>query len=95
MTTLRRLGGRLADSGRFLKLFIVTHVSRPSSQPVVSDISVESVIVDLQTMDSELVEDGDLDSGDDLACDHITETLSLLETLELPTIGSPLTVSEP
>jgi hypothetical protein len=74
----------------------------------VSDISVECIIADLQTTtNSELVENENLDSEDDLAfqkppialdlaCDHITEILSLLETLavpELPTIGPPLTVS--
>jgi hypothetical protein len=56
---------------------------------------------------SYIVENENLDSEDDLAfqeppialdlaCDYITEILSLLETLvvpELPTIGPPLTVS--
>jgi hypothetical protein len=80
-------------------------VTDPDSK--VSDISVDGVIGDLQTTNSELVGNKNHESEDDLAfqqppialdlaCEHITEILSLLETLagpELPTISSPLTVS--
>jgi hypothetical protein len=69
--------------------------------------SVDGVIANLQTTNSELVENKNHESEDDLAfqqplialvltCKHITEILSLLETLagpELHTISSPLTVS--